>query len=182
MNELQVSCDGQRYSFEQDQTVRIGRSTDNDVVVSDPTVSRQHARMAWSPDGWLYEGLGRAGTFVRGNAVASLLVAEPVELALASPHGPVVRLEPSPPASPAVPPAAAGHVMPAPAAGHVVPPSAAWPSAAARGRRPGRAVAPGGLGRWCAGPRRGPGRSPPDRGDGAQPGPPAARRGRRGQG
>jgi len=121
VNELQVSCDGQRYSFEQDQTVRIGRSTDNDVVVSDPTVSRQHARMAWSPDGWLYEGLGRAGTFLRGNAVASLLVAEPVELALASPHGPVVRLEPSPPASPAVPPAAAGHVVPPPAAGPPLP-------------------------------------------------------------
>ena len=129
MNELQVSCDGQRYSFEQDQTVRIGRSTDNDVVVSDPTVSRQHARMAWSPDGWLYEGLGRAGTFLRGNAVASLLVAEPVELALASPHGPVVRLEPSPPASPALPPAAAGHVVPPPAAGPPLPPAADGPAA-----------------------------------------------------
>jgi RsiW-degrading membrane proteinase PrsW (M82 family) len=124
VNELQVSWDGQRYSFGQDQTVRIGRSTDNDVVVSDPTVSRQHARMAWSPDGWLYEGLGRAGTFLRGNVVASLLVAEPVELALASPHGPVVRLEPSPPASPAVPPAAAGHVVPPPAAGPPLPPAA----------------------------------------------------------
>jgi len=129
VNELQVSWDGQRYSFEQDQTVRIGRSTDNDVVVSDPTVSRQHARMAWSPDGWLYEGLGRAGTFLRGNAVASLLVAEPVELALASPHGPVVRLEPSPPASPAVPPPAAGHVVPPPAAGPPLPPAADGPAA-----------------------------------------------------
>jgi len=129
VNELQVSWDGQRYSFEQDQTVRIGRSMDNDVVVSDPTVSRQHARMAWSPDGWLYEGLGRAGTFLRGNAVASLLVAEPVELALASPHGPVVRLEPSPPASPALPPAAAGHVVPPPAAGPPLPPAADGPAA-----------------------------------------------------
>jgi RsiW-degrading membrane proteinase PrsW (M82 family) len=125
VNELQVSCDGQRYSFEQDQTVRIGRSTDNDVVVSDPTVSRQHARMAWSPDGWLYEGLGRAGTFLRGNAVTSLLVAEPVELSLASPHGPVVRLEPSRAASPVVPPAVSPAVPPA--AGPVVPTAAAGP-------------------------------------------------------
>jgi RsiW-degrading membrane proteinase PrsW (M82 family) len=99
VNKLQVSWDGQRYTFEQDQTVRIGRSTDNDVVVSDPTVSRQHARLAWGPDGWVFEGLGRAGTFLRGGAVTRLLVAEPVELTLASPHGPMVRLEPSQPAS-----------------------------------------------------------------------------------
>jgi RsiW-degrading membrane proteinase PrsW (M82 family) len=98
LNTLQVSWDGQRCSFEQDQTVRIGRSTDNDVVVSDPTVSRQHAQLAWSPDGWVFEGLGRAGTFLRGGVVTRLVVAEPVELTLASPHGPVVRLEPSQPA------------------------------------------------------------------------------------
>ncbi len=95
VNELQVSWDGQRYTFEQGQTVRIGRSTDNDVVVTDPTVSRQHAQLAWGPDGWVFEGLGRAGTFLRGGVVTRLLVAEPVELTLASPDGPVVRLEPS---------------------------------------------------------------------------------------
>ena len=91
MNELQVSWDGQRYTFEQGQTVRIGRSADNDVVVSDPTVSRQHAQLAWGPDGWVFEGLGRAGTFLRGGVVTRLLVAEPVELTLASPDGPVNR-------------------------------------------------------------------------------------------
>ncbi len=146
MNELQVSCDGQRYRFEQDQTVRIGRSSDNDVVVSDPTVSRQHARMAWSPDGWLYEGLGRAGTFLRGNAVTSLLVAEPVELSLASPHGPVVRLEPSRPASPAVPPTASP-VVPR-AASPVVPPAAAGPLPPAAAGGPAAPAPPAG---WGAG-------------------------------
>ena len=101
MNELQVSCEGHRYSFEQDQVIRIGRSTDNDVVVSDPTVSRQHARLAFGPNGWMFEGLGRAGTFQRGSAVTRLLLREPVELALASPQGPVIRFEPPGPASPA---------------------------------------------------------------------------------
>jgi len=101
VNELQVSCEGHRYSFEQDQVIRIGRSTDNDVVVSDPTVSRQHARLAFGPNGWMFEGLGRAGTFQRGSAVTRLLLREPVELALASPQGPVIRFEPPGPASPA---------------------------------------------------------------------------------
>jgi RsiW-degrading membrane proteinase PrsW (M82 family) len=112
VNKLQVSWDGQRSTFEQGQTVRIGRSTDNDVVVSDPTVSRQHARLAWGPDGWVFEGLGRAGTFLRGGAITRLLVAEPVELTLASPHGPVVRLEPSQPAGEAAPPGSATSPMP----------------------------------------------------------------------
>ena len=113
LNTLQVSWDGQRCSFEQDQTVRIGRSTDNDVVVSDPTVSRQHAQLAWSPDGWVFEGLGRAGTFLRGGAVTRLVVAGPVELTLASPHGPMVRLEPSQPAGGAASPGSATSVLPA---------------------------------------------------------------------
>jgi len=127
VNELQVSCEGHRYSFEQNQVVRIGRSTDNDVVVSDPTVSRQHARLAFGPDGWVFEGLGRAGTFQHGSAVTRLLLREPVELALASPHGPVIRFEPPGPASaaaawgtgsmpgPAAPPGPGEPVPPAPA-------------------------------------------------------------------
>jgi RsiW-degrading membrane proteinase PrsW (M82 family) len=114
VNELQVSWDGQRYSFERGRTIRIGRSADNDVVVSDPTVSRQHAELAWGPDGWVFEGLGRAGTFLRGGAVTRLLVAEPVELSLASPHGPVVRLEPSQPPGEAASPGSATSVGPRP--------------------------------------------------------------------
>jgi RsiW-degrading membrane proteinase PrsW (M82 family) len=114
VNELQVSCEGHRYRFEPDQVVRIGRSTDNDVVVSDPTVSRQHARLAFGPDGWTFEGLGRAGTFRHGSAVTRLLLREPLELALASPQGPVIRFEPPGPASP--PPATdPGKPVPAPA-------------------------------------------------------------------
>jgi len=113
VNELQVNCEGRRYRFEQNQVIRIGRSTDNDVVVSHPTVSRQHARLAYGPDGWVFEGLGRAGTFQHGSAVTRVLLREPVELALASPHGPVIQLEPPGPASPAP---ATGHGEPVPAA------------------------------------------------------------------
>ena len=129
MNELQVSWDGQRHSFEQGQTVRIGRSTDNEVVVSDPTVSRQHAQLAWGPDGWVFEGLGRAGTFLRGGAVTRLVVGEPVELSLASPLGPVVRLEPSQPADRAASPGSATSVLPADPATPALPSTPAGPAA-----------------------------------------------------
>jgi len=133
VNELQVSCEGRRYGFEQNRVVRVGRSTDNDVVVSDPTVSRQHARLAFGPDGWVFEGLGRAGTFRRGSAVTRLLLREPVELALASPHGPVIRFEPSGPASPAA----------APGPGEPVPAAPAGPGGpAAAGGAPNSGVTP----------------------------------------
>ena len=143
VNELQVSCEGRRYSFVQGRTIRIGRSTDNDVVVSDPTVSRQHARLAWGPDGWVFEGLGRAGTFLRGSPITRLPVSEPVELSLSSPQGPVVRLEPGRPASPAVPQDAAGPVLTADPAGAVVPAEQGLPVAPEDGMPPARAGADG---------------------------------------
>jgi len=94
MNELQVTFGGQSQSFEPGQTVRIGRSTDNDIVVTDPTVSRQHARLTWGPSGWLFENLGLARTFRQGQNVTQVLLSQPTELSLASPQGPVVLIQP----------------------------------------------------------------------------------------
>jgi RsiW-degrading membrane proteinase PrsW (M82 family) len=94
MNELQVTFGGQSHTFEPGQTVRIGRSTDNDIVVSDPTVSRQHARLTWGPSGWLFENLGLARTFRHGQNVTQVLLSQPTELSLASPRGPVVLIQP----------------------------------------------------------------------------------------
>jgi RsiW-degrading membrane proteinase PrsW (M82 family) len=94
MNELQVTFGGQSHTFEPGQTVRIGRSTDNDIVVTDPTVSRQHAQLTWGPSGWLFENLGLARTFRLGQNVTQVLVSKPTELSLASPHGPVVLIQP----------------------------------------------------------------------------------------
>jgi RsiW-degrading membrane proteinase PrsW (M82 family) len=94
MNELQVTFGGQSHTFQAGQTVRIGRSTDNDIVVTDPTVSRQHARLTWGPSGWLFENLGLARTFRYGQNVTQVLVSQPTELSLASPHGPVMLIQP----------------------------------------------------------------------------------------
>jgi RsiW-degrading membrane proteinase PrsW (M82 family) len=94
MNELLVTIDGRDYLFQPGQTVRIGRSPDNSVVVGDPTVSRQHARVSWRPEGWVYENLGRARAFQRGEQVFKVVVNQAIELALASPQGPVLRLQP----------------------------------------------------------------------------------------
>ncbi|HEY7430055.1 MAG TPA: PrsW family glutamic-type intramembrane protease [Streptosporangiaceae bacterium] len=94
VNELEVTFEGRRYSFEPGKVVTIGRSSDSDVVVSDPTVSRQHIRLAWGQHGWIFETLGRSGTFAGGQPVGRLMVTGPMQLSLASPQGPVVGIEP----------------------------------------------------------------------------------------
>jgi len=105
MNELHITFDGRGYSFQPGYTVRIGRSSENNIVVSDPTVSRQHAQLTWGPDGWVFENLGHARAFQRGQDVTRVVVSQLMELSLASPQGPVVRIQPAAPFGPQAAPA-----------------------------------------------------------------------------
>lgn len=93
MNELRVTFAGQTFGFEPGQTVRIGRSPDNAVVVSDPLVSREHAQVRWQPDGWVLDDLGKGRTFVGGLPVSSVAVHQPLDVRLANPRGPQLRIE-----------------------------------------------------------------------------------------
>jgi RsiW-degrading membrane proteinase PrsW (M82 family) len=94
MSELQVIFADRSYVFRPGETARIGRSPENSVVVGDPTVSRQHALLTWGPDGWVFENLGHARAFSGGQIVTRVVVRQPLELCLASPQGPVVRIQP----------------------------------------------------------------------------------------
>ena len=112
VGELQLQIDGQTYVFQPGALVRIGRAPDNDVLVAEPTVSRQHARMVWLDGGWIYESVGQAATLLHGQSVTRLAITQPVDLALGSAQGPVLRIEvrsaPSSWAPAAAPAAAAG--------------------------------------------------------------------------
>ena len=93
MNELRVTVAGHTYGFEPGQTVRIGRSPDNAVVVPDPVVSREHAQVLWQADGWVLDDLGKGRTFVGGLPVSSVAVQQPLDVHLANPLGPGLRIE-----------------------------------------------------------------------------------------
>jgi RsiW-degrading membrane proteinase PrsW (M82 family) len=93
VSDLRITFAGQAFTFEPGQTVRIGRSPDNSVIVSDPIVSRDHARVTWRPDGWVLDDLGKGRTFVGGLPIASVAVQQPLEVHLASVHGPELRIE-----------------------------------------------------------------------------------------
>jgi RsiW-degrading membrane proteinase PrsW (M82 family) len=110
--EIRLTCDDQPYAFQPRQLVRIGRATDNDVVVGNPAVSRKHAQLSWAHDGWTFENVGQAPTFQGGQSVTRVAVTQPVELTLGSAHGPVLRIEPSP--SPAPQPLPSGDALSSP--------------------------------------------------------------------
>ena len=149
MNELQVTFDGRSYTFQPGQTVLIGRLSDNSIVVSDPTVSRRHAQLTWGPVGWLFENLGQARAFQQGQEVKQVIVRRPVELSLASPQGPVLRLEPldaagapatfeaGPQAAPLGAPSAAPPPGFGPPGGYGPPPGGYGPSPGGYGPPPG---------------------------------------------
>jgi RsiW-degrading membrane proteinase PrsW (M82 family) len=96
VNELKVTFAGQTYDFAPGETVRIGRSPENTVVVPDPLVSREHAQIRWQADGWVLDDLGKGRTFVGGQPVRSLSVHQPLDVRLVTPHGPELRIESGP--------------------------------------------------------------------------------------
>jgi RsiW-degrading membrane proteinase PrsW (M82 family) len=107
--QVRLSIGEQSFSAQPGQQARIGRSPDNDIVVNDPTVSRQHAVVRQGVSGWEYAQAGSAPTFLNGQLVDQVAVDRALDLALGSPDGPVLRVEPVPGAVRAAPPQAAPH-------------------------------------------------------------------------
>jgi RsiW-degrading membrane proteinase PrsW (M82 family) len=93
VNALKVTFAGQTYDFVPGQTVNIGRSPENAVVVPDPIVSREHAQVRWQADGWVLDDLGKGRTFIGGLPVGSVSVQQPLDVHLATPLGPELRIE-----------------------------------------------------------------------------------------
>ena len=62
---------GRRYPLGEEM-LTLGRSDDNDVVLTDPAASRHHAQLRPEDDGWVLVDLGSAnGTFVNGRPVSA---------------------------------------------------------------------------------------------------------------
>jgi RsiW-degrading membrane proteinase PrsW (M82 family) len=106
MNDLHVTFDGRLFSFAPGSIVKVGRSSDNDVVVNDPTVSRRHAQVSWEAGGWVWQNAGQAPTFLSGQPVARFGVGPLVDVCLAAPQGPALRLQAAPSPDQAPPPTA----------------------------------------------------------------------------
>ena len=94
-DDLTITYGTVRVVLEPGQAGGIGRNDGNVLIVDDPSVSREHLRVSWVTDGWVLENLGRGGTFLHGQAIASRLpLCRPTEVRLAAPDGPSIVLSP----------------------------------------------------------------------------------------
>ena len=60
----------QTWQFDDQDRVTIGRAQENDIALSDQRVSRLHAELFYSEDGWKLVSRGRNGTQINGLLVA----------------------------------------------------------------------------------------------------------------
>jgi len=94
MSDIRVAYGGSIYQFAPGTTISVGRAPECTIVVSDPTVSREHLRITDREDGWWVIGVGRSPTFLNGQPIEQMQVTGPVAINLGSPQGPLLHIEP----------------------------------------------------------------------------------------
>lgn len=73
MTTLHVELAGRSWNFEEPRVVSIGRDTGSDIVLSGPTVSRQHAQIRSDGNGWVLVDTGSSsGTWQNGVRVGEV--------------------------------------------------------------------------------------------------------------
>lgn len=82
----------QSWTFRGQSSIRIGRQPDQDVEISDPYVSRHHARLELRRGQWWLVSLGRHGVVVANQLIGELPVVDDVSFRLGA-EGPLVRFQ-----------------------------------------------------------------------------------------
>jgi serine/threonine-protein kinase len=82
----------QRWCFEQDSIIRIGRSTDNNVILYSAVVSRHHVELRQVGSGWEIINLGANGTYLDGKRITQVPVEDGVIIRLAR-SGPNIQIQ-----------------------------------------------------------------------------------------
>lgn len=82
----------QKWGFEPNTVIRIGRANDNNVVLYSAVVSRHHVEIRPRGDDWALISLGSNGTFVNGKKINKVLVKDGMIVRLAS-SGPKIQIK-----------------------------------------------------------------------------------------
>jgi pSer/pThr/pTyr-binding forkhead associated (FHA) protein len=83
----------QNWTFTPEDIVRIGRATDNHVVLFSAVVSRHHAELRWSSEvGWQLANISPNGTYVDGEAIKDMVVVDGMVICLAT-SGPKIKIK-----------------------------------------------------------------------------------------
>lgn len=81
----------QHWTFENESVIRIGRSTDNHVVLYSAVVSRHHVELRQQGNRWEIVNLGTNGTYVDGKRITQLSAQDGVIIRLAR-SGPNIQI------------------------------------------------------------------------------------------
>lgn len=82
----------QTWLFETQRSVRIGRAEGNDVVITDPSVSRFHAELQFNGSEWELENFGKNGTIISSRSISRVRIDEQTLFRLGT-GGPLLRFE-----------------------------------------------------------------------------------------
>jgi putative serine protease PepD len=83
---IRVRVSGSTREFAPGKNVVIGRESTSDVVVDNPSVSREHAVLSFDGHTWILENRSQQGTHHRGAPITRLPVTEPIEVFLGAPN------------------------------------------------------------------------------------------------
>jgi len=81
----------QKWNFDPNSVIRIGRANDNDVVLYSAVVSRHHLEIRPRGKDWALINLGSNGTFINGKKINKVLVKHGMVIRLAS-SGPKIKI------------------------------------------------------------------------------------------
>lgn len=81
----------QKWNFDPNSVIRIGRANDNDVVLYSAVVSRHHLEIRPRGQDWALINLGSNGTFINGKKINKVLVKNGMVIRLAS-SGPKIKI------------------------------------------------------------------------------------------
>ncbi len=83
----------QSWTFQEEPKIRIGRSTNNEVVLYSAVVSRHHVEIRKvGNDGWEVVNLGANGTYINGKRVTQAAAVDGMIMRLAS-SGPKIMIK-----------------------------------------------------------------------------------------
>lgn len=81
----------QSWTFEPESVIRIGRSTDNEVILYSAVVSRHHVEIRRNGLSWEIVSLGANGTYIDGRRITQMPVVDGMIIRLAS-SGPKIQI------------------------------------------------------------------------------------------
>jgi pSer/pThr/pTyr-binding forkhead associated (FHA) protein len=82
----------QSWKFDKESVIRIGRATDNNVVLYSAVVSRYHVELRRSGLQWKIISLGTNGTYLKGNPITQITAEDGVVFSLAR-SGPQIQIQ-----------------------------------------------------------------------------------------